>query len=73
MTESPAKAQLREFVDNKLRMPKPSQDPDYASMSDEELQEKRSVAQGFLVANPNNERALKRYDLLVAEIERRKI
>lgn len=69
MTDSPNKARLRAVVD-RIRH---SEKPTYNTMTDDELQNLLAVAQGYLVAHPNNQEAFKRYDLLVQEIERRRV
>jgi hypothetical protein len=64
-TDSPAKARLRETV-NKIPNRKP-----YTLMTKRELESRRLTAQNWLEKHPDNQEALKRYDLLVEEIERR--
>jgi len=62
--DSPAKAQLRAFA-NKLR----TSGPNYATMTNKQLAYLRQSARDWLEDHPDNTVALKRYDLLVEEME----
>jgi hypothetical protein len=65
---SPAKERLR-LVVNQIRGSKPLHN--YAGMTNKQLADLQETAQAYLIAHPDNTKALERYDLLVDEIKRR--
>lgn len=67
--DSPAKAKLRMMVNQKIRGLKPLHN--YATMTNKQLADLHETAQAYLIAHPDNTKALERYDLLVEEIKRR--
>lgn len=67
MTDTPAKAHLRDTV-NRIKSSKTG----YMTMTNKQLTYLRKTAIDWLEAHPDNDAALGKYDLLVAEIERRK-